>query len=362
MKEEIIVEGKAKIKIYSADIVSKDLPVFYNPRMKLNRDLTVSLLNAIENLDMALADPMAGTGIRAVRLLKELNPGKIKMLNINDISIDAINHIKESIESNNLNSELIELSHDDANLFLLKNIGFDYVDIDPFGSPNQFLDAAVRRVARNGVLAVTATDTAPLCGTYPKTGQRKYWAQTIRNEHKHEAGVRILIRKCQLVAAQYERAIIPILSYTFEHYMRIFFRVYKGKQKADEIIKQHKYFHYCSLCANHKITHKNRELCCDKEMQMAGLMWAGKLHDQELIEKMVDGSKTLMTIKEESKLDIPFFYDIHTICKKHSLPIPRTEVLMQKIRDKGFNVCRTHFLDTAIKTDMSFNQLIELMN
>ena len=37
---------------------------------------------------------------------------------------------------------------------------FDYIDIDPFGSPNPFLAAAIGRITRNGIVAVTATDTA----------------------------------------------------------------------------------------------------------------------------------------------------------------------------------------------------------
>ncbi|MCU0373510.1 MAG: ATP-binding protein, partial [Ignavibacteria bacterium] len=42
--------------------------------------------------------------------------------------------------------------------------GFDYIDIDPFGSPCPFLDAAIKRLSRGGILAVTATDTSALAG------------------------------------------------------------------------------------------------------------------------------------------------------------------------------------------------------
>ena len=45
-------------------------------------------------------------------------------------------------------------------LAILHSKGFDYIDLDPFGSPNIFLDSAVKRLGRNGILAVTATDTA----------------------------------------------------------------------------------------------------------------------------------------------------------------------------------------------------------
>ena len=34
---------------------------------------------------------------------------------------------------------------------------FDVVDLDPYGSPNIFLDGAVQSVAEGGLLCVTAT-------------------------------------------------------------------------------------------------------------------------------------------------------------------------------------------------------------
>ncbi|OVE74945.1 tRNA (guanine(10)-N(2))-dimethyltransferase [archaeon D22] len=368
MKEVTITEGKGKIKIFEPEdgIVSKDLPVFYNPKMKLNRDLSILLLNSIENQNMRLADPMCGTGVRVVRFLKELDEDKIREFYVNDLSSDATNKLKENLELNELSEEKLIVSNKDASIMLLEEIGFDYVDIDPFGSPNNFLDAAVKRISRNGILAVTATDTAPLSGTYPKTGTRKYWADTIRNEHKHEAGVRILIRKCQIQGAQYERALIPILSYSIDHYMRIFFRVEKGKQKVDKLLKSHKYFHYCSSCARHFESEKNIEECCSKRMDSAGPLYTGQIFDKELVSEMnnnnqdKDNEKILTLFLEES--DMPdFFYDIHQICKKQKLAIPKTEKLMEKIREAGYRVSRTHFLDTAIKSDIDFETLKKLI-
>ena len=38
--------------------------------------------------------------------------------------------------------------------------GYHAVDLDPYGTPAQFLDAAVQSVAEGGLLMVTATDMA----------------------------------------------------------------------------------------------------------------------------------------------------------------------------------------------------------
>ena len=38
--------------------------------------------------------------------------------------------------------------------------GYDAVDLDPYGTPAQFLDTAVQAVSEGGLLMVTATDMA----------------------------------------------------------------------------------------------------------------------------------------------------------------------------------------------------------
>jgi len=43
----LIKEGTAIIKISKKEKISKKLPVFYNPIMKFNRDISVLLLNSI---------------------------------------------------------------------------------------------------------------------------------------------------------------------------------------------------------------------------------------------------------------------------------------------------------------------------
>ena len=44
------------------------------------------------------------------------------------------------------------------------SLGWDYIDVDPFGSCLPFLEAAVAGVRDGGLLAVAATDLAVLCG------------------------------------------------------------------------------------------------------------------------------------------------------------------------------------------------------
>ena len=52
--------------------VHAGMEVFYNPIMGSNRSISILLLNTISNSQMNIAAPLAGSGIRSLRFLKEL--------------------------------------------------------------------------------------------------------------------------------------------------------------------------------------------------------------------------------------------------------------------------------------------------
>ena len=350
----IINEGSAKINVEAAKIVSKEMDVFYNPIMGLNRDISVLLLKSINKNDMQIADPLAASGIRSIRFLKELSKNKIKNISINDRSKSAIKSIKQNLILNGIshkNNNKIAIKNEDANLFLLNSTGFDYIDIDPFGTPNQFLDSSCKRIARDGILAVTATDTSALCGTFPSACIRKYWAVPKKGHLMHETGLRILIRKVQLVAAQYGKALIPIFSYSREHYMRIFLRNGKGKNKSDEILKQHGYFNG------------------------AGPMWLGSLWDEKLAGIMHKNAaeskifrdkkeliKLLKIIKGESKISAVGFYDLNYINEKNKIKqLPKKEIVKNEIKKSGYRASDTHFKGEGVRSDIPMEKLLKIL-
>jgi len=344
-----ITEGTITIEAPVEEKISKELSVFYNPAMKLNRDLSILLLKAVDDTDMAVCDPLAGTGIRAIRFLAEIPEKKIESITINDYSADAADLIGKNIEANKKNivsDAEIRITNKDASLMMLESKGFDYIDIDPFGTPDPFLDSAVIRLARKGILAVTATDTSSLAGTFPNVCKRRYWATPDHGHLKHEAGIRILIRKVQLIAAQYEKALVPIFSYSKEHYMRIFFRCEKGKSKADKVIAKHG-MHGSS-----------------------GPMWLGRLWDEKLVEKMYSlvpeigyefDARFLQTILDESKIDGVGFHDMHVLCKKNKLIIPKFEHIIEEIKKKGHDVSRTHFSEVGLRSGIDEKELVEIL-
>src|SRR3989338_11207447 len=123
----IISEGAARIRVPSVKVVTRSMPVFYNPVMKLNRDVSVSLLKCVPDSGMRVADPLAGSGVRGIRFLLELGGGKVKEVLFNDASKAAVANIKSNLVLNRISSRKAVVSNGDASLFLLKNRPFDYV-------------------------------------------------------------------------------------------------------------------------------------------------------------------------------------------------------------------------------------------
>ena len=269
--------------------------------------------------------------------------------------------IKKNILLNkeSLTCEKIEVSCDEANKFLLNSRGFTYIDLDPFGTPNPFLDAATKRLQRGGFLAVTATDTSALAGTYPDACWRKYWAEPLRNHLMHEVGLRILIRKVQLVAAQYEKALVPVFSYAKDHYMRVVFQNERRKKATDAVLREHQYLHYCPRCLGVTASKRNVMSCCNAATVVAGPLWTGRLWDARLAAAMARTNKTwiygqpanqrfLDTLAAEARTDVIGFYHLNLVKKAFGkTPLRKEELLVRK------GVFPTHFEGNAVRAERS---------
>ncbi|MFH0701726.1 MAG: hypothetical protein V2A62_04785 [Candidatus Woesearchaeota archaeon] len=349
----LTTEHSIKIKAELPKIVSQEMDVFYNPVMASNRNISITLLNSLENIEMNLCDPLAGSGIRSLRFLKELKKNKIKHLYVNDMKDDFSKIFLENAKLNKvkLDKNKCFIFNKEANLFMQEQIGFDYIEIDPFGSPNPFLATAVARISRGGIIAVTATDTAALTGTYPSVTKRKYWATSFKNYLMHELGLRILIRKIQLQGIQFDKALVPILAYHKDHYFRVYFQNRRGKDDCDTLLKQHQYFLFCKKCLNFKTSIYNKEKCrCGAEFIFSGPLWTGTLSNSDLLKKMVSENKFLEEQKflelllEESQSKQVGFIDVHETASLQKKNPSKMEDALKKY--KGV---RTHFSVHGIK-------------
>ncbi len=373
MKE--IREGLALIRIpEQRQIVSSDMPVFYNPRMRVNRDLAVlglSYVLAVSKGPVMVADPMSASGVRAIRFIKENDfDGKVYA---NDISEKAVSIIKENFSLNSISENLFEISQEEANRFLRKSrgFGFDYIDLDPFGTPVPFVESCALSLKKGGILSLTATDTAPLSGTYPGTCRRRYGSKPLRNEFKHEVGIRILIKKVIELSAQHDIALEPIFCYSHLHYFKVLFRKKRGVREVDGLLDQMGYILYCFSCGN-RITVRDlfriRENCevCGGKFSIGGPMWLGKLWEREFTDFIIKVSserpwlsketfRILELIKAESELQVPGFYMVSKLCEIFGIP------QQPPIKDavQYFDGVRTHFAGDGLRTALPHSGVLK---
>jgi len=385
--EQRLKEGNTEFFTDSEENITADMPIFYNPVMKLNRDLSLAVLMALnaereeakaalkqEWKGLRIALPMEASGIRAARILNECKEMvKIRLLAVNDISPSAIQYARRNVALHSSAEAGIEFSSHDASVFLLTGPGFDYVDIDPFGTPNPFLDAAAQNVVNGGILAVTATDTSALAGTYPHATARKYWATPSRTWLMHDAGLRILARKVQLIGAQYEKALIPVLAVATDHYYRIFFRCERGNSAVKAMLKQHKWLRVCTGCMHLVIagTDDAGTCTCGKEFHVAGPLWRGPLHDVNFVKRCrlaathldkqtgKELDALLAIIEDECKVDMVGFIDLRELASRLKTQAPKTADMLALLGPHG---CRTHINGAGVKTDLSIAELTRLLS
>lgn len=114
----------------------------------------------------AAADPASQVGI-----LTHFIQG-LKQVVANDISEDAVKAIERNVAYNEIDSKSVTSNLGDATDVMYGSRSpdrrFDVVDLDPYGGAAVFLDGAVQCVKNGGLLAVTCTDMAVLCGSYPE--------------------------------------------------------------------------------------------------------------------------------------------------------------------------------------------------
>lgn len=328
--------------------------VFFNDQMAFNRDVTVMLLKAYPRARTAL-DAMASTGSRAVRISHEARP---------DLSIVANDRDPEACEYIRANAERtgsvnLEVSNDDLRCLLARRV-FDYIDLDPFGTPVPFVPAVMQGLRRHGVAGITATDTAPLAGTYPKKCRRRYGAVSMRSPFGHESGVRILIGHIAREAAKEDKGLECLLSFYADHYMRTYVRVVDGGGEADRTLGNLGFIDYDPLTGERSVSGERTS------PRSIGPLWLGPLHDAEVLGSMEAGenlqarrrcAKYLETWRQE--LDVPFFYDNDELASLVRTSPRRLDSVLEALGASG-RVSRTHFSPTGIRTDLPLREVLDI--
>ena len=335
-------EGSAKIE--------KTDKTFLNPEMKTCRDISVAVLKEWPNNEKIL-DAMCATGIRGIRYILEDGAKDVTFL---DASDDAISMAKKNLEINNVHGEFVLK---DANEFLFSTWEkFDVIELDPFGTPSPYLLGAARAAKRSSLLSVTATDTAVLCGAH--TGCEKiYGAKPGHNECCKEVGLRILLGKIARDAGQWNFGIIPWLSLSSKHFMKVFVELKWGAEYSDASAKLALgNYSYCQKCMQRSF--KWNEKCdCGEKMRHAGPLWVGDLFTKIPNSEEKPAEKLLGLMRGETKLQKYPYYDLHKLCELLSINVPSFDEIADKINSSGFGFARTHIDEVGFRTDMPLNEL-----
>ncbi|MEM3513521.1 MAG: tRNA (guanine(10)-N(2))-dimethyltransferase [Thermoplasmata archaeon] len=327
---------------------SSKMPVFYNPNMEFARDVTISLLSGLldKRRKLKVLDGMAATGIRGIRIKNEVS--KRFEVTLNDINPLAVKLIKKNLELNKLEAEVENKNLNE----ILATSAYDYIDVDPFGSPVEYLDLAFQSIKRRGIIGVSTTDTSVLCGTAPKVCVRRYMAKSRNNYMCHEIGLRIFLGYVARTAAKFDRAIKPLVCFYADHYFRTFVQVENGAGRADACLANMGY-----LSVNEK-TGEVRTLL-SPEREALGPLWLGNLFDNDALRKMVVRENFNTSRRFNRMLEIwseecaaePFFYDTNELGKIFHLSPPPLEKLISALRMLGYRTVRTHISPNGFRTN-----------
>ena len=322
-------EGKA---IFKANLSGKDKGpgkakgVFYNPAMRLSRDLHVAFAKQFDFSGIML-DGLAASGIRGIRLNLEAGVNA----EFCDSSRMATETIAGNLEMNGIKSKIYNERVED----LLQDRKYDWIDIDPFGTPAPYLEAALEGLSDGGILGVAATDTAVLCGAKPSICKKRYGAVSMRRVAAKEVGVRILLSRIHNIASEMGKGIEPLLCYSEGHHLRVFVRL--GERKDITL----------------KWITKDMRIVDREEKDAGGPLWVRKIIKAELIPESQDGvlGRLLETLREEAN-GPPGLHDINDIAKAAGIgQTPQRNKIVESIRKLGSFASSSVFSPLGIKTD-----------
>jgi tRNA (guanine26-N2/guanine27-N2)-dimethyltransferase len=363
------------------------LPVFYNPRMQLNRDLSVLFLRAYmgEHSVELMCEPLTGSGVRTLRYLNE-SPGDFHAI-MADANPLAVETARRNVESLGF-SDRAKVIHGDAKVLLMtesRGKRFDFVDIDPFGTPAPYLSAAIQSInPKGGLLAVTATDMPVLCGVYPKVSLRRYGGFSARCPFTHEIAVRLLNGFIYSVAGSNDCSMEPLAILSTDHYIRTWVRIESNRKESNRQAEDLGIIRLCLGCMHSDVLPLSSKVQdadfehkiegCTGHIRVAGPLWIGDLFKNKFLNDATkaleeDGSKNfhrkapemLEKMAEEVALTKTPFIDLHALFDLHNLAPIKNQIIIERLKEQGYEATRTHFKSTAIRTNASVQEITKIV-
>jgi tRNA (guanine26-N2/guanine27-N2)-dimethyltransferase len=226
---------------------------------------------------------------------------------------------------------------------LVNQRDYDWIDIDPFGTPAPFLESVIKSVKKGGILGIAATDTAVLCGAKPSICLKRYGSYSMKKVAAKEVGVRILLAHLQTLAIEFDRSIEPLLSYSEGHHLRVFVRVVEKKNIGL------KWLNY------------DMKILDEEQLNMAGPIWVGKIIDSNLIPNDCQGllGRFFDTLKSEADGPVGLF-DINDIARDADIgQTPKKIKIINCLQKEGFFASASVFSPLGIKTNAPLDMRIK---
>ncbi|XP_032533229.1 tRNA (guanine(26)-N(2))-dimethyltransferase [Chiroxiphia lanceolata] len=441
--ETLITEGKATIVFPSAN------EVFYNPVQGFNRDLTCAVLTEFARLrlrpkgirvvlpgeeeeelvgggsppnplpeagdpprippeggdpprapetprvarpgeacegGLRVLEALAASGLRSIRFAREV-PGLGAVVAC-DRSPAAVAAMARNVALNGVGG-LVTPHLGDARMLMYQSKAerelFDVIDLDPYGSPSPFLDAAVQAVSEGGLLCVTCTDMGVMAGNSPETCYSKYGAVSLKGKFCHEMALRIVLHSLDLRANCYQRFVEPLLSLSADFYVRVFVRVFTGQAKVKASASKQALVFHCVGCGSHRLQRLGRATphgsglkfgaasgppvgptCefCHHRHQLGGPIWAEPLHDPEFVGGVLGALERspgrfateprlrgVLSVISEELGDVPLYYTLDGLSSTIRSNTPSLLQLRSALLHAGFRVSLSHACKNAVKTD-----------
>lgn len=407
---KVIKEGKAQLQIPKT--------VFYNPVQEFNRDLSVLVLKAYLKYNLwhhkneekhitkrggiKILDALSASGLRSIRYAKELGPAGnvVKQIVANDLSEAAVKLIEDNIKLNNVESLVTSSLSDAAQLMYKLTPNFEdrfhVIDLDPFGTGAQFFDAAVNGIGEAGLLMVTCTDTAVLCGNASESCFARYGSMSLRADFCHEMALRIILRSIESHAAIYGRYVKPLLSVSADFYVRLFMQVFTQQAETKRSASKLSQVYLCKECKSVELNSlgtckvkddpsqaKSKNISvkysfkpsdvlvgdrcsiCGGKYSLGGPIWSNHIHDDQFLDLLKQELALPETPNEfatfrrmeglihmcSEELNVPLFHSIDGISSALRCKMPKTKEILSALTNAGYKASLAHTNKTGFKTD-----------
>ncbi|XP_044930248.1 TRMT1-like protein [Mustela nigripes] len=319
---EILKEADTDVQVCPNYSVPQKTDSYFNPKMKLNRQLIFCTLAALaeERKPLECLDAFGATGIMGLQWAKHL--GSAVKVTINDLNENSVTLIQENCHLNKLkvvvdskekeesdaileegeeNLGNIKVTKMDANV-LMHLRSFDFIHLDPFGTSVNYLDSAFRNIRNLGIVSVTSTDISSLYAKAQHVARRHYGCNIVRTEYYKELAARIVVAAVARAAARCNKGIEVLFAVALEHFVLVVVRVLRGPTSADETAKKIQYLIHCQWCEE-RIFQKDgnmveenpyRQLPCNCHGSMPGKtaielgpLWSSSLFNTGFLKRML---------------------------------------------------------------------------